>query len=337
MAGQDQLEAARAALRDVDGVGVVARDGGIVVEVATAAARGAIALQGAQVLSWRPAGHADVLWCTPRARLGGGGAIRGGVPICWPWFGPDPRGAGRPQHGYARNADWQISDVTTGQDGRVVLAFTLPAGDARQSAVSLADIPGRGAVSGAVGSGAGGARADARDNGDSTDAGLGLSAFLTVTFGAELSIDLVTRNGTDRSVPLTHALHTYLAVADAAAVSIDGLDGVAFRDNTDGGRLKVHHGSLRPQAETIALFDHAPDVVTLTDPGLGRRMTVRRTAGRSTIVWQPGAAASVLSDVPPDEARRFVCIESGSIGVAADDMPPGGQARIGATYAVAWL
>lgn len=300
MTEDDLIAVARAACQTAAGVRVATRDGGAIVEIATQAARCTIALQGAQVLSWQPAGiDADVLWCSPLARLGGGGAIRGGIPICWPWFGPHPDGGGRPQHGYARTALWHLEAVDVDAAGAVGLRFSLPT-----------------AAQGARGSGA------------------GVAVAYSVHVGAALSVALDTRNGTGRDLPLTQALHTYFAVGDAAAVVIEGLDGARFRDNTDGGRDTRQHGALRPGAETIALFDEAPATATLVDPVLRRRTMVRRTAGRSTIVWQPGLSVAKLADVPADQAHRFVCIESGDIGAAAQPVAPAGAARIAATYEV---
>lgn len=67
-------------------------------------AKGAISLQGAQVLSWQPEGQKPVIWLSPKTNFQQGVAIRGGIPICWPWFGK----AGDPMHGFARNENWQL-------------------------------------------------------------------------------------------------------------------------------------------------------------------------------------------------------------------------------------
>lgn len=189
---------ALAAVTGLKGVAVSERDGGSVLDIATRRCQAAIALQGAQVLHWQPAGQShDVLWFSPVTRFGGGKAIRGGVPICWPWFGQSQT-AGKPQHGYARNAVWQVVSAHRTDDD-VALVFELPA-----------DCPGIEHLDGVA------------------------RLRFSVTVGAALDMALETRNVGRRPFTITEALHTYLRVADVTQVSIDGLDGATFRDNKIG-------------------------------------------------------------------------------------------------------
>jgi glucose-6-phosphate 1-epimerase len=277
----------------VDGVHVSQRDGGTVIDVATRACHAAVALQGAQVLHWHPAGQThDVLWLSPMAHFGDGKAVRGGVPICWPWFGPHAD-AGKPQHGFARTAVWHLADVKRLGDD-VHLAFDLPQ-----------DCAGREHLNGAA------------------------QARFRIVVGPALDMMLETKNTGSSPLTVTQALHTYLRVGDVARASIDGLDGATFRDNTDNGRSKEHHGLLTLPRETVALFDDAAARHVLDDPVLGRRIVVTRTAGRSTVVWNPGASAAGMGDIPPPGQSEFVCIESGSIGAAATVVAPGAKVSIG--------
>ncbi|WON78562.1 D-hexose-6-phosphate mutarotase [Serratia sp. UGAL515B_01] len=82
--------------------------------------RAAIALQGAHLLTWQPNGDEPVIWLSNNTPFQKGIAIRGGVPICWPWFGP----AGHPSHGFARNQPWQLT-AHDEDENSVILAFTL--------------------------------------------------------------------------------------------------------------------------------------------------------------------------------------------------------------------
>ena len=74
--------------------------------------RAAIALQGAHLLSWQPSGQQPVIWLSDKTPFATGKAIRGGVPICWPWFGP----AGEPAHGFARNQPWTLTAHDENED-----------------------------------------------------------------------------------------------------------------------------------------------------------------------------------------------------------------------------
>jgi glucose-6-phosphate 1-epimerase len=287
------LREARDVLANVDGVTVSERDGGAVIDLTTRSCHAAIALQGAQVLHWQPAGQShDVLWLSPVARFGGGKAIRGGVPICWPWFGMHVE-PGKPQHGYARNAVWSVVEAQRRGDD-MHLVFALPADCAgREHLLGTAQVRFR------------------------------------ITIGSALDMELSTTNTGTTPLTISHALHTYLRVGDVARIAIDGLDGATFRDNTDNGRAKEQHGLMTIPRETVALFDEAGPRHVLDDPALGRRIVVTRTSGRSSVVWNPGASAAGMGDIPPPCQTEFVCIESGSVGHAATLVAPGATAVIG--------
>jgi glucose-6-phosphate 1-epimerase len=94
------------------------------VAISTPLCRGEIYLHGAQVTAWQPAGHAPVLWMSSQSWFAAGKAIRGGIPVCWPWFGPSAE-PGRPAHGLARFADWQLASVHSEADGTVVVIMRL--------------------------------------------------------------------------------------------------------------------------------------------------------------------------------------------------------------------
>jgi glucose-6-phosphate 1-epimerase len=282
----------------VKGVTLVERDGGTVVDIATPAVRAAVALQGAHLLSWTPRGHTDLLWLSPLSKLGGGKAIRGGIPICWPWFGPHASDPSQQQHGFARNLDWSLFDVSRYKDD-VSLGLTLPL-----AAVTSAGFPHPVSVS------------------------------LRVNLGADLSLDLTTHNLGSEPLVLTTALHTYFRVADASRARVDGLDGVTYRDNADAGRTKRQFGTLHLECETIAMFDTAPATQTLTDPVLRRSISIKRHGAKSTVVWNPGANAVSMADIPNGGAAEFVCVESGAIGLAAVTLQPDASHTLLASYAV---
>jgi len=82
--------------------------------------RAVIALQGAQLISWQPAGQKPVIWLSDNSFFQNGTAIRGGVPVCWPWFG----GQGKPSHGFARTLPWTLMAHDESPQG-VMLTFEL--------------------------------------------------------------------------------------------------------------------------------------------------------------------------------------------------------------------
>ncbi len=146
--------------------------------------------QGAQVLRWAPAGAGPVLWLSPLARFEPGRPIRGGVPICFPWFGPGRSGDLSPAHGFARTTSWRLVAEQAG-DAVVVLVYELTEADATAPA-----FPHR------------------------------YHAAYRVALGPEPALDLTVTNTGDRSFEVDEALHAYLAVGDIRRVRLEGLDGV---------------------------------------------------------------------------------------------------------------
>jgi glucose-6-phosphate 1-epimerase len=99
-------------------------DGQAVAEIANTHAEATLHLQGAQLTGWTPRGQAPVIWLSPKAVFAPGKAIRGGVPVCWPWFGDR---AGGPAHGYARTSPWEVAASAQAEDGATCLVLRLPA------------------------------------------------------------------------------------------------------------------------------------------------------------------------------------------------------------------
>ncbi len=169
--------------------------GFIAIEVKTAFSTATIALQGAHVMTWQPNGQKPVIWLSSKAKFAAGKSIRGGVPICWPWFGPHAKEASYPGHGFARTIPWTLLDACRLPDGRVRLEFKPEMSDA-----ALAQWPHASTV---------------RYN---------------VTVGQELVVALVTRNTGSVPFQLGQALHTYFTVGDIRQTSIAGLAGCTFID-----------------------------------------------------------------------------------------------------------
>ena len=122
----DRSAALDAKFRIADQVRVVERHGHIIVVVSTEACEAEIAMQGAHVLRWQPKGQADLMWCTALPPAGSGRAIRGGIPVCWPWFGMHASDSTQPQHGLVRTREWELVETKVMPDG-VRVAFEVAA------------------------------------------------------------------------------------------------------------------------------------------------------------------------------------------------------------------
>ena len=244
---------------------------------------------GGQVCEWTPAGQSPVLFMSPRAVFAAGTPIRGGVPICFPWFGPHPTDPTKPAHGFARTRTWQVAGVArdTAGDVRVVLRL---AADADTRALWSAPF----AVS------------------------------LTLALGASLEMTADVENVGDDAIVYELALHTYLAVGDVEAVRIRGLEGARFVDKVDGGKDKLAGPEpLAIAGETDRVFLDTTTTCVVDDPVLTRRLRVEKRHSEVTVVWNPGRErARSMRDVGEDSWRGFVCVETANVGPHAVRLAP---------------
>lgn len=273
------------------------RNGLEVLEIEADAATAAVALQGAQVLELVPRGGRDWLWISERARWSPGAPLRGGIPLCFPWFGPHPTDKARPAHGFARTRAWRLGGVEAAA-GRVRAELALDSDDAT---LALYPHP--------------------------------FEARLAITVGEELALAFEVRN--PGAAPLTFelALHSYFAVGDVAQAAIEGLGGCPFVDKVAGGaRRNEAAGPVRIRGEVDRVYE-AEEPLTLVDPVWRRQLRIDSRGGDSTVVWNPAPAkTATLADLAPDGYRRFVCVESGAIGGRAVTVPPGGRHEVRVSY-----
>lgn len=275
----------------------VAGPGGPVIEVHNGHAQARVSLHGAQVLAYRPRdAKADLLFLSDRTVYQPGKAIRGGVPVCWPWFGPDPQGLGRPAHGFARTRAWALREATQQADGTTRLVL------------GLNDTP--------------------------ETRALWPHAFdlaLEITIGATLRLALRTSNTGDAPFDITQALHSYFAVGDSAQTAVDGLDGLSYIDKAAGagGAVRQQAGPVGFNGEVDRIYTRSPALQHIDDVGGGRRITLRAEGSRTTVVWNPGPLiAAGMPDLPDGAWRRFVCVETANAADEVVTVPPGGEYRL---------
>jgi glucose-6-phosphate 1-epimerase len=257
------------------------------VHVLASEATGAISAHGAQVLSWVPDGGAEVLFVSRAARLDTGSAIRGGIPVVFPWFGPGRVAGMSPAHGFARTAAWRLLRVDDGADTATV-EFGLTEQDATSEWFPHP-----------------------------------FEARLTVTFGRELRVGLAVTNTGRAPFSYEDALHTYFRVGNAERVRIEGLDGATFVDKTHEGERAIQQGGVVITGETDRIYASTA-TARIVDPVLGRTICVAKAGSADTVVWNPWVdRARALGDLADDEWGEFVCVEAANIGRSAIDLVPG--------------
>ena len=264
----------------IPGVAEVASGNGGLTKVAVAspAASGEMYLLGAQVTSWRPGGRDEVLFLSRQSRWEPGRAIRGGIPICFPWFGNHAIDPKAPAHGFARTATWRL-DTIRQSDAGVEVTTSLES-DAQTRLRWPFDF----------------------------------RVLHRAIFGASLHLELIVVNTGTSAFTFEEALHTYYAVGDATAVRVSGLDRVRYLDKVDGGRARVQEGDITIAAETDRVYLDTDAAVDIADPTLRRRIRVEKTASGATVIWNPWTEkARVLADLADDEWRRLICVETANV------------------------
>lgn len=175
------------------------------IEVTTANSSALISVYAGQVLSFRPAGEMDdLMFLSEKAYYQTGKAIKGGAPVCWPWFGADPQGLGRPAHGFVRNRMWNVvaTEITVSGAIRVILGL-------EDTPETIEIWP------------------------------QSFTLMLEITVGKSLNLELVTRNTGAQLFPVTQAFHTYFKVGDISQVSVSGLEDTDYIDKVDNSALKT--------------------------------------------------------------------------------------------------
>lgn len=274
-----------------------------VAEIRNEQGRATIALQGAQVLHFEPAGDEPVLWISQDATPSPGMSIRGGIPICWPWFGAHPSDASLLAHGYARTAAWQPVESQVLADGRIRVVF------------EFVDTPETKAMCAHP-----------------------LVLRYAVTVGRRLALELETINLSEAPFLLTQALHTYFAVADVRRVLVEGLEECDYLDKVDGFSRKQQSGPVTIAGEVDRIYLGTGKVCEIRDPGMERLIRISSSGSNSTVVWNPWIEKSAaLGDMGPDGYLHMLCVETAN---AADDrveLAAGATHRLAAEYGVEYL
>jgi len=265
--------------------------GGLVRSViATPEAEAEVYLHGAHVTHWAPRGQWPVLFVSPASLFTPGKAIRGGVPIVFPWFGPRGEGKPGPLHGFARIKEWAVEATKHHDDGKVQITLALAPDDDTRA--------------------------------------LGYAAFhvrFRVTVGSELEMELETRNEGADTLIYEEALHTYFAIGDIHQVSISGLEGTTYIDKTDAFRRKqLGNEPLRIAKETDQVHLSTQASCVLHDPAWNRRIVVEKSGSDTTVVWNPWIEKTkTIADMAPEDWTGMICIETANAADNAIHLAPG--------------
>ena len=247
-----------------------------------------VSLYGGHVLAYRPIGHAPVLFMSRKAVFEPGQPIRGGIPVCWPWFGAHPHEKSKPAHGFARLLPWTL--LTTEHSSQMT-DIKLGLGDS-DATRALWPHP--------------------------------FDLTLRIVLDTSLRVELTTRNRDKAPVTITEALHTYLLVRDVARVTVLGLEGERFFDTLTSQEHPPQKGAVHIHGETDRVYHDTQPECRVDDLGLGRQLVIAKRGSHSTVVWNPWIEkARRLPDFGDDEYLGMLCVETANAMHAAVSLPPG--------------
>ena len=260
---------------------------------------GEMYLHGAHVTSWKPAGEEEVLFLSSQSRWEHGHAIRGGVPVCFPWFGDYAEHPKAPAHGFVRTKAWHLESIAEAGGAVTVSMFTESNEDTKTWWPADFRLVHR------------------------------------ATFGRELSLELVVTNTGRTSLRFEEALHAYHRVGNVEKVRVRGLDTIHYLDKTDSNRKKMQQGEIVIVSETDRVYLDTRDAIELEDPLLHRRTRITKENSGTTVVWNPWVQkAHSLSDFADDEWMQMICIETTNVSDFAVNLSPGQQHTMKALVSV---
>jgi glucose-6-phosphate 1-epimerase len=267
-----------------------------VAEIRNSYAAASVALQGGHVIAFQPHGQQPVLWVSSLSAFEPGKTIRGGIPVCWPWFGSHPTDPSKPFHGFVRAAMWQVRGTSVGPADATEIRLGLT-----ESENSLEIWP---------------------------------HAFdleIVVTVDARLRVELIARNSGDQPFVSGGALHSYYTVGDVRRIAIGGLDGCDYLDKVEGFKRKQQHGLVTIEGETDRVYLDTAAACVIEDPALDRRIGIAKAGSRTTVVWNPWAEkAKQIADFDDQEYLSMVCLETANADRDVATVAPGGEHRLSA-------
>jgi D-hexose-6-phosphate mutarotase len=279
-----------------------------VIEINTLQATATISLEGGQLLAWQPKSQIEpVLWLSKLAQFAPGKAIRGGVPICWPWFGKHPTNSQLPGHGFARVVSWNVESTSIDTEGVIDIKLGL---------------------------------ADSASSNQLRPEYWPKTVSLSVHYriGDILKVSLTTKNNTKTEIRFTEGLHTYFYVNNVENVRVFGLDEYVFIDLLDGNQRRRQKGPITFGCEVGRIYVNCDKSTFIEDRALGRSIHIVGSGSSSIAVWNPGlTTASKMPDLGSEGWRTMVCVETANALDNTIQIPPGLSHTLSAIYSVVAL
>lgn len=257
-------------------------------------AQATLTLAGGHVMRYTRHGDRPLLWISPKSSFELGKGMRGGVPVCWPWFANQIQDAkSKPAHGVVRTLAWAVQATRALPNGSTELRL------------AVSDTPETRAVW-----------------------PFAFALELVVTVGPRLRLEWIARNPGSQPYTYTGAFHPYLAVSDIQQVMLHGLEGVDYLDKTDQFKRKTQAGPLRFTGPVDYVYLDTTAGLMIEDPGYRRSICIAKSGSRTTVVWNPAYYDERIPDMEAGSHRQFFCAEAANAAEDVITVAPGGEARL---------
>jgi len=266
----------------------------IYAEIKNEAASAQIYLHGAHITSFTPLGEDPVIFLSSLSQIEPGKAIRGGIPISWPWFADHPTDKTKPAHGFARTSLWEVRETQNISKDKTVITLGL------------------------------------RDNEETQklwDYSFDLE--LAISIGKELNSELTMTNSGKEDFTITSAFHSYYIVGDVNDIAIYGLEDTNYIDKVDNFSMKLQDSPVKIADETDRIYLDTTSDCVIEDPSLNRQIRIRKSGSSSTVVWNPWMdGAKKMKDLGDLDYLNFVCVETTNAGEDRIKLAPDKQHKL---------
>ena len=247
-----------------------------------------VALLGANVLSYRPTGHAPVIFRPSKRDYNRGDSFHGGIPVCWPQFG-NRFSKLLPQHGFARKMVFEVRGTEYSEE-MTEITLGLKSDDETKKLWPY-------------------------------DFDLEYKVIVSM----KLNLQLTTKNTGSEPFDFSCGFHPYFLLRDRDGATVKGLDGLGFFNGLTGKADDQQAGDLVMDHETDHIF-RLPDApkheFAILDAGLRRAIALVSSGNTKTVVWNPGPEGK-MPDFEPDDWKKFVCVEPVSDWPGGGTLEPG--------------
>lgn len=275
------------------------KEGLTMIQVNSPKANALISIHAGQVLSYRSANDSeDLMFLSAKAYYQNGQAIKGGAPICWPWFGPDPENKGRPGHGLVRNRSWNVVCTEAAANGDIKVTLNLQDTPETREIWPYA-----------------------------------FSLTQEILIGDSLNLALQTSNTGNELFSITQGYHTYFRIGDITQTSVLGLEDCSYIDKVDNSATKKQEGAVTITSEVDRIYQNVGNTLIIEDKTLNRCIQIISQGNKTAVVWNPWKKiAAEMADLEDADYQRFLCVETTNAANDVIAIAPGETFQLVANY-----